>query len=386
MSQQHRFSFAGIFVALFGITGVLTTIWYTAFFSALSFLKPEAIEYEVRLDGFDPVWQRVSEPHAHWPRLPPGEYRFEARARVRPGPWSAPAAMTFEIMPAWWQTTAARVAGVALIALLAFLIYRWRIAILRSRNEELRALVEQRTRELAKANESLLDLSVTDALTGIKNRRYLQFCMPEYTKETLRRHEELLRVGSDPTRSNGDLVCLLIDLDHFKDVNDRHGHLVGDEVLVSLAALLGGLMRESDTLIRWGGEEFLYLARNSSRREARVLAERIRNAVEEHEFHIGTELKLHLTCSIGFAAYPFVPEDPRRVAWEEVVDVTDICLYAAKASGRNCWVGAVAQGGAHAESIVARMRESFRSLVESGEIEVVSSRPGANIASEALKM
>ena len=178
-----------------------------------------------------------------------------------------------------------------LVIALLFLGYRWRVAILRRRNAELEALVEQRTQELAQ-------LSVTDALTGTKNRRYLTLCMPEYTSETLRRYEVLERSGTDATRVNADLVFLMIDIDHFKEINDRYGHAGGDAVLIGLKNLLATIMRESDTLVRWGGEEFLFIARNTSRGEAATIAERIRATVEENEFAIDDVTFVRLTCSI----------------------------------------------------------------------------------------
>jgi diguanylate cyclase (GGDEF)-like protein len=350
---------------------------FDASFSALSYFKPALVEYETRLAGLDEAWQRATEPHARFSRLPPGEFRFEARARLRPGPWSAPASVDFTILPAWWQTTASRVAAVLLVIALLFLGYRWRVAILRRRNAELEALVEQRTHELALANESLMSISVTDALTGTKNRRYLTLCMPEYTSETLRRYEVLERPGTDATRVNADLVFLMIDIDHFKEINDRHGHAGGDAVLIGLKKLLGTIMRESDTLVRWGGEEFLFIARNTSRSEAATIAERIRATVEEHEFAIDDLTLVRLTCSIGFAAFPFLAEDAARIGWEEVVDVADVCLYAAKHAGRNCWVGGFVNDCSSPDTIIARVRQSAAELIASGELTIVSSSLGA---------
>ena len=294
-------------------------------FSALSFFKPANIEYETRLAGLDDAWQRAIEPHARFSRLPPGEYRFEARARLRPGPWSAPVSAAFVIPPAWWQTIWAQAGAVLLVVLLLFLGYRWRIAYLRRRNVELEALVEQRTHELAIANQQLLDLSVTDALTGTKNRRYLQLSMAEYTSQSL--------------RSKTDLVFLMIDIDRFKEINDRYGHAGGDATLIGFRRLLGTIMRESDTLVRWGGEEFLFIARNTSRSEAPAIAERIRKTVEDHEFPVDDQTTVRLTCSIGFAAFPLSAADPGASGWEDVVDAADACLFAAKRAGRNCWVG-----------------------------------------------
>jgi diguanylate cyclase (GGDEF)-like protein len=339
---------------------------FSATFSALSFFKPDILEYEVRMWGLDDAWQRVPEPRARWSGLPPGEYRFQARARLRPGAWSAPAEYLFSIAPAWWQTSRARVLGLVLLVALVWLAFRGRVAVLARRNRELEAIVEQRTRQLA-------ELSVTDALTGMKNRRYLQLCMPEYTSEALRQYEALSRSDAGTEHANADLVFFLLDLDWFKEVNDRYGHLAGDEVLVGLSGLLGKVMRESDTLVRWGGEEFLFIARNTSRSEATAIAERIRVAVEQHEFAAG-DVTVRLTCSIGFAAFPFLSEARQRFSWEDVVDVADVCLYAAKRAGRDCWVGVAARGSAEPETLVGRMRQSIADVVAAGELEVLTSR------------
>ena len=339
---------------------------FSASFSALSYFKPDIVEYEVRMAVLDDTWQSVTEPRAQWSALPPGDYRFEARARLRPGAWSEPATYDFYVAPAWWQTRWARVLGGLLLVALVWLAFRGRVALLRRRNQELEALVEQRTKELA-------ELTVTDALTGMKNRRYLQLCMPDYTSDALRKHEVMARNGIDAMHGNADLIFFLLDLDWFKDVNDRFGHLAGDEVLVGLSALLAKTMRESDTLVRWGGEEFLFIARNASRAEAPVIAERMRVAVEGHEFQTGDTV-VRLTCSIGFAAFPFVTGDRQLFSWEDVVDIADVCLYAAKRAGRDCWVGVAAHDSARPETLVTRMRQSIASVVAAGELEVLTSR------------
>jgi len=273
----------------------------------------------------------------------------------------------------------ARAAAALLVIALLWLAYRGRIAMLRRRNAELEALVEQRTHELAIANESLLNLSVTDALTGTKNRRYLQLCMAEYTSDALRKYEVLSRSGFDATRANADLVFLMIDIDRFKEINDRYGHPGGDAVLIGFRRLLGTLMRESDTLVRWGGEEFLFIARNTSRGEASSIAERIRAAVQDHDFAIDDQTAVRLTCSVGFAAFPFLPEDPARNGWEDVVDVADVCLFAAKRAGRNCWVGAFVNDCTSPDTIVARVRQSPAELIASGELSIVSSSLAAGL-------
>jgi len=347
---------------------------FSASFAALTYLKQDLIEYQVRLLGLEEEWRPAVSREVRYAPLAPGQYRFETRARLRPGAWSAPAGVTFTIAPAWWQTSSAQVLALLAVAALIFLGHRMRVALLRRRNRELEALVAQRTSELADVNTRLLNLSVTDALTGMKNRRYLDYCMPEYMADALRRHESLTRSGLDPTRANADLLFFLLDLDRFKDINDRFGHAAGDRVLVDIHELLKTVMRDTDTLVRWGGEEFLLVARNSSRHEAAAIAERIRASIASHAFVVGTRTtSLRLTCSVGFAPFPFLPEDRLRFGWPEVLDVADTCLYAAKNAGRNRCAGVISGDCRDPETLLQRIRKSLDDVARSGEVTIVTS-------------
>lgn len=346
---------------------------FSATFAALTYLKQDLIEYQVRLLGLEDEWRPAASREVRYAPLAPGHYRFETRARLRPGVWSAPAAVTFTIAPAWWQTSWAPVLALLAVAALIVLVHRARVALLRRRNRELEAIVTQRTSELADVNTRLLNLSVTDALTGMKNRRYLDLCMPEYMADALRRHESMSRAGLDPTRANADLLFFMLDLDRFKDINDRFGHAAGDRVLIDIHVLLQTIMRDTDTLVRWGGEEFLLVARNSSRHEAAAIAERIRSAVAAHAFIVGKRTtSLRLTCSIGFAPFPFLPMDRIRFGWQEVLDIADICLYAAKHAGRNRSAGAIAGDCRDPETLLHRIRQSLDEVTASGEVTLVT--------------
>ncbi|HEV7573548.1 MAG TPA: diguanylate cyclase [Thermoanaerobaculia bacterium] len=354
---------------------------FSASFAALTYLKQDLIEYQVRLVGLEDDWRPAVSRDVRYAMLAPAQYRFEARARLRPGTWSAPVSVPFTIAPAWWQTSWAR--GLMILAILALIVlaHRTRVALLRRRNRELEALVAQRTHELADVNTRLMDLSVTDALTGMKNRRYLDLCMTEYMADALRRHESLSRMGVDPTRENADLLFFLLDLDRFKEINDRFGHAAGDRVLVDIHELLKTTMRDTDTLVRWGGEEFLLVARNSSRHEAAAIAERIRGAIAGHAFIVGRRTtSLRLTCSIGFAAFPFLPLDRTRFGWQEVLDVADTCLYAAKHAGRNRTVGVIAGDSRDPETLVQRIRQSLDEVVASGEVTLATNGDATAIA------
>lgn len=167
---------------------------------------------------------------------------------------------------------------------------------------------------LRERSERLEYIAITDALTGLVNRAKL---------------DQALGQGVQQARfSNKGLAVVLLDIDHFKRVNDTYGHQTGDRILIELAQLLRGQTRGSDTLGRWGGEEFLLVAENCSRQQAKVIAEKIRNAVAAFAFHDG----IHITVSLGVASYQ--PEDDES----SLMRRADKALYAAKANGRNCTV------------------------------------------------
>ncbi|XHS79648.1 diguanylate cyclase [Burkholderiaceae bacterium UC74_6] len=188
---------------------------------------------------------------------------------------------------------------------------------------------------LKRAYRAMHEMALEDPLTGLHNRRYLSSRISEELAQARRQ-----RLQGRPAQAG--IAFVLIDLDHFKSINDEYGHAAGDAVLRQASALLRSLVRQSDTLVRWGGEEFLVFAKVSSCDEAGELAERICSRMAEHEFDIGGGRKLHRTCSIGFACHPGPAQGADAVglaAWEGLVSLSDQCLYAAKASGRDVWVG-----------------------------------------------
>jgi two-component system sensor histidine kinase ChiS len=204
------------------------------------------------------------------------------------------------------------------------------------------ALLRARLMETLKAqNEKLTDASLTDSLTGLRNRRYLLKYLDSDIALTLRSHRGQLQ--DQPPPPNSDLLFFILDLDHFKTVNDTHGHKAGDRVLVQIRQIMEGVFRQSDFLVRWGGEEFLMVARFSNRKAAPLMAERLRQAVNHHKFDLGNGQQTQHTCSIGFACFPYLLSDPLAFSWSQVVDIADLCLLAAKRSQRDCWVGLEAQ-------------------------------------------
>jgi diguanylate cyclase (GGDEF)-like protein len=199
------------------------------------------------------------------------------------------------------------------------------------RQTELEAKVRERTRELEES-------SLTDPLTGLRNRRFLTQHIAADVSLAQRRFEEQARQGG-PAPTDADLIFFLVDIDHFKQVNDRQGHAAGDAVIQQMRERLQPVFRDADYLVRWGGEEFLIVARGTDRAHAPELAERARAAVAGRPFQIGEGRELACTCSLGFAAFPPDPRQPRALDWDEAVKLADAGLYDAKARGRNAWTG-----------------------------------------------
>lgn len=158
--------------------------------------------------------------------------------------------------------------------------------------------------------------SVTDFLTGLNNVR--QF---DAVWNTL--------VGSAAAK-NERLSLLIIDIDHFKNVNDTYGHPVGDEILKELGKVLKNTSRSFDIVSRNGGEEFSVILPDCQNDLAVEIAERIRKAVEVHHFKVSSQDSINITVSIGAATYPETVADTNRI-----VDTADECLYKAKRTGRN---------------------------------------------------
>jgi diguanylate cyclase (GGDEF)-like protein len=196
-------------------------------------------------------------------------------------------------------------------------------------------------KELANANHELLDASLTDLLTGVRNRRFFTHSIEADVQQVLR------SFVSNPSADlhNRDLVFYLIDIDHFKKVNDQFGHKIGDQVLTEVARRISSAARLSDAVIRWGGEEFLLLSRYTDRKEAHTLANRILDSVGSKAYRVeGAKADLRITCSIGWAVFPWLAMEPKLVAHEQVLVLSDYALYQAKGSGRNRAVGLLPAG------------------------------------------
>lgn len=187
---------------------------------------------------------------------------------------------------------------------------------LKELNESLEAKVALRTRELSEANRHLEELSLTDMLTGLPNRRHAIRCLSS--------------LWQDAIQKDMPLTCMMIDADHFKEVNDIYGHEAGDFVLMELARKLQHSLRNDDVVCRLGGDEFFIICPNTDKKGGMCIAECTRKAVSELRVPTGGE-PWHGSISIGVASRS---SDMQR--YDELIREADRGVYAAKDAGKNC--------------------------------------------------
>jgi len=332
-------------------------------FASLSFRHEGSVRYRYRLLGLSEIWSQPGpEAGITFGNLGPGAYVLQVLGSNDDGVWSPePATIAFTMAPAFWQTWWFRLAALAALAAAVALL-----VVLRTRNLEaarrlLEAIVAQRTAELERTNALLAEMAKVDELTQLHNRR----CFLEVLDLELRR---LTREGPSSA------ACLMmLDVDHFKGINDRYGHVVGDRLLAAVARRLEATVRSTDFVARYGGEEFAAILRSTRIDGARVLGAKILAAVADRPFAVD-EVAIPCTISIG------ISEISRLVRFDEsvprrLVSEADHALYRAKAAGRNRLAvhagreasGSDAETSAHA---VRRERPGSRSSVaEAGGVD-----------------
>ncbi len=197
--------------------------------------------------------------------------------------------------------------------------------------EQRNRLIEDQKEQLKTMNRELTESSLTDALTGLRNRRYLDVHLDqaalthEYDPAAERRHS-----------ATGEYTFCLMDLDHFKLINDRHGHEAGDVVLIEIARRIRGSLRATDVALRWGGEEFLVIGCGHSETTSTELARRLLTAVGSAPIPLPTGQALTVTCSLGFTPMPWSSEDGERpLNRDQTLNLANIALYLSKFEGRN---------------------------------------------------
>ncbi len=188
------------------------------------------------------------------------------------------------------------------------------------------AVIYFRLRSKQKLAEQYQQLSHIDVLTQLHNRHYFHENIEREFAKLLREREK---------NKQERLTIFVLDVDHFKKLNDTYGHSLGDKVLVDFAARLKAITRTSDLLVRWGGEEFVLVGRVSSHSEIQDYAERLLKSINSTHFNIEDKTSISVTCSIGGTSYPFFEDSKELPKWSHLLNLADLALYRAKEHGRN---------------------------------------------------
>ncbi len=304
----------------------------------LSYLMSERIRYRTRLDGLDSGWiERGQQRSVEFIGLPPGDYTLHVSAAHPGGTWSgSEATWSFTVEPFLWQRRSVQIIGgllllAGLIALYRYLIDRYKASNLRlarkvdeatrdlqAQTASLQALNEEKTQladRLKLQSEQFERQAREDALTGLPNRRAFD--------------ETLARDFARSQRSGHPLCLVVLDIDHFKEVNDKHSHSVGDVVLVEVARLIASACRDSDMPARTGGEEFTLLLNDTRLGEAAHVCARLRGLFHDHPDWAGIA-GLKVTFSAGLVELDAGDRTPMLLYQR-----ADRALYRAKSEGRD---------------------------------------------------
>ncbi|MBN2048590.1 MAG: diguanylate cyclase [Anaerolineaceae bacterium] len=318
---------------------------FTFEFAALNYQITPRNLYQYKMEGFDQDWSPPSTTRsATYTNLDPGQYTFQVRAANNDGIWSDEVfSLPITIIPPWWRTLWFQLLLVIGVASAISLGIGWRIRSIKRQTHLLEQNVIERTSELReeitlrqqaeaqlqqvnqKLQEQLEEIralhgqlreqAIRDPLTNLYNRRYLG----EMIDVDLRRSQ----------RGDRPVSVLILDIDHFKEINDRYGHKAGDQVLIEISRKLEKMIRGGDIACRYGGEEFVIVLPGTTLEEARARAEQIRHEMEELVFYDqGNEIQL--TVSIGVSS-----TDDHPINRDLLLNEADKALYEAKEQGRN---------------------------------------------------
>lgn len=303
-------------------------------FSALDYSAPERNQYAYRLEGFDTDWVAADSlrRQATYTNLAPGDYTLKIRGSGRDGQWSGSLlSLPVRVQPAWYQTMWFRaLLGSLAIGLVAVLV-QMRTLFLSRRQRELQGLVSERTAallqrtaeleartvQLHESQQQLKHFAYRDPLTDLPNRRFF--------------NDDLRRLVAQARRDGAGFALVLIDLDHFKQVNDTLGHDAGDALLVEVAVRLRAAVREVDNIARLGGDEFAVLLPLTTGYEAvESVCRRILEAVAQPMSFNSQPMRAG--ASIGVALGLTDGEDA-----DALYKAADLALYQAKREGRSTW-------------------------------------------------
>lgn len=307
-------------------------------YSALEFIKANAIEFRYQLKGFDQEWQQVGQRReAIYTNLPPGGYQFVVQARYSSQGWTDQQQLKLDlVVPRLFTETVVYQGLWALLVILALYGLAWlwrRNAVMQQ--QELSKLVRLRTAELensnsrlSELNEQLSQLTHKDTLTGLRNRRFLFEQLPKDVEQYQHNRDAMLQQGKC-------IALLQLDMDNFKSINDLYGNSAGDSVLQQISGLLLRESRGADYVVRYAGEQFVLVLRDVEFATVRDFALQLNQLVAQAHFQIPDGRTASLTCSIGYSCFPLELLGGQLISWEISLQLAEIALSKVKESGRN---------------------------------------------------
>jgi diguanylate cyclase (GGDEF)-like protein len=230
-------------------------------------------------------------------------------------------------------------------------------------------------RLVALRTQELREVSLKDPLTGLRNRRFISEILGGEITAFIKKKQFVLSANHN-RRKNGDALVygiLMIDIDHFKSINDQFGHDMGDRWLVEFARILRSCIRIDDETIRYGGEEFLVILKNTDPAMLETLVAKIKDKLDDIDILFNKGLRY--TCSIGFASFPFCAGSPDLFSFDDTIKMADLGLYYAKKNGRDMWVrvSAAADTLPTGEDLT-QLTDSLEYGLEKGIIAIKTSR------------
>lgn len=307
-------------------------------FSAMEFKKPSSLEFRYRLIGFDDQWRYdklIRE--ATYANLLPGVYQFVVQVRYNGRSWTTEHQQQIElVIPQMFHETLLYKALWVILVVLALYVISW---LWRRNNRlqqsELGKLVRSRTFELessnsqlSELNEQLLQLTHKDALTGLRNRRFLFEQMPKDVEQYQRNRKEMLPQGKS-------IGIIYLDVDNFRQINEQFGNNVGDSLLQQLSGFLLRESQEADYVVRYSGDHFVLLLRDVNKVTVSEHVRHLNEQLVSHPFLSPVGGVVHLTASIGFAHFPLELLGGQLIGWEVSLQLAEICCQYVKNVGRN---------------------------------------------------
>jgi len=198
-------------------------------------------------------------------------------------------------------------------------------------NKILAENTRQLNEKLRISNEKFRAFSFKDTMTNASNRRYINEIL----------HPEIERFAFSLLQSLGDndtniiYGVYIVDIDHFKEVNDTWGHKCGDKMIIQFVQLLQSLIRKEDILCRWGGEEFVIILKRTDPDYIQTFAKKIIDKVRLTQFKMSNAMTIHKTCSVGYTKFPFFHHLPAALSLDQTIEIADQALYYAKENGRD---------------------------------------------------